>query len=132
MILEIFTLCDAATVHAGKMNILGSFDTLSAESFPAQHTDCVVACKMRTTPEDHERVDIEMHIIDPDGKDVIPPVSNRLEGGSRLHNHLWHIRGFPLPMPGTFYVDLLANGVLLARNPLFVRQNERRGGNQGN
>ena len=131
MILEIFTLCDAATVHAGTMNILGSFDTLSSEVFPAQHTDCVVAVKMRTTPDDVEPLEIEMHIIDPDGKDVIPPVSNKLEGGPRLHHHLWHIRGFPLPVPGVFYVDLIANGVLLGRNPLFVRKTDRRGGSEG-
>ncbi len=128
MTLEIFTLCDAATVHAGKMNILGSFDTLSSTSFPSHHSDCVVACKMRTVAEDDGPVDIEMHIIDPDGKDVIPPVSNRLDAGSHLHHHLWHIRGFPLSKPGVFYVDLLANGVLVGRNPLFVRESESRGG----
>ena len=122
MTFEIFTLCDAATVQGGKMNVLGSFDTLSAEGFPTNHTDCVVACRMRTTTEDEGPVEIEMHIIDPDGKDVIPPVSNRLEGGSHLHHHLWHIRGFPLPKPGTFFVDLIANGVLLCRNPLFVKK----------
>src|SRR5437763_13872558 len=32
MQLEIFTLCDAATEHAGKLNIIGTFDALRAQS----------------------------------------------------------------------------------------------------
>ncbi len=122
MTLEIFTLCDAATVHAGKMNILGSFDTLSSEGFPSAHTDCVVACKMRSNSEDEGPLDVEIRIIDPDGRDVVPPVGSRMEGGAQLHHHLWHLRGFPLPKPGTYFVDFIANGELIGRNPLFVRK----------
>lgn len=121
MNVEIFTLCDAATVDRGKLNLLGSFDTLSASTFPSTHTDCVVACKMRTDETDPPHLKLQMRIIDPDGKDVIPPVENSMQGGAGLHHHLWHIRGFPLPKPGTFYVDLLVNGRLLGRNPLFVK-----------
>ena len=122
MNLEIFTLCDAATVHAGKMNVLGSFDTISAEAFPTNHPQCVVACKVRTGSEDEGPQEIRIHIIDPDGRDVIPPVQSRMEGGERLHHHLWHLHGFPLPKQGTYFVDFIANGELLGRNPLFVRQ----------
>ena len=122
MNVEIFTLCDAATVDTGKLNILGSFDTLSSTSFPSSHSDCVIVCKMRTDDIDPGPMTLEMHIIDPDGKDVIPPIQNQLKGGAGLHHHLWHIRGFPLPKPGTFYVDLLVNGQLLGRNPLFVKR----------
>lgn len=123
MNLEIFTLCDAATVQDGKMNILGSFDTLSAARFPSNHASCVIACKLRTTEfEDEHPLDMEMHIIDPDGQSVVPPTKCRIQGGDGLHQHLWHFREFPLPMPGTFFIDLLVNGELVARNPLFVRR----------
>src|SRR5439155_356479 len=44
---EIFTLCDAATVTGGKLNILGSFDTIGAHTFPCNHPLCAVACKLR-------------------------------------------------------------------------------------
>ena len=37
MRLEIFTLCDAATDSVGKLNILGSFDTLWAREAPVSH-----------------------------------------------------------------------------------------------
>ncbi len=43
----IFTLCDAATVAGGKLNILGSFDTIGADFFPCNHSLCAVACKLR-------------------------------------------------------------------------------------
>ena len=44
---EIFTLCDAATLDHGKLNILGSFDTIWARAFPLDHPMCAVACKLR-------------------------------------------------------------------------------------
>lgn len=124
MNLEVFTLCDAATVDRGKLNILGSFDTLSATSFPARHNHCSVVCKIRTEEQDADPCLLEMHIIDPDGTDVIPPTRVNMPGGNRLHHHLWHIEGFPLPKPGTFYIDLLFNGDLVARNPLYVRKTD--------
>src|SRR3954471_3148287 len=34
MQLEVFTLCDAATEHAGKLNIIGTFDSLRAFEAP--------------------------------------------------------------------------------------------------
>jgi hypothetical protein len=48
MHVEIFALCDAATVDgAGKLNILGSFDRLSAASEPIVHMQCALALKLR-------------------------------------------------------------------------------------
>ena len=44
MKVEIFTLCDAATVDAaGKLNVLGSFDRLNAATAPVVHPQCALA-----------------------------------------------------------------------------------------
>lgn len=127
---EIFTIADAATVSAGKLNMLGSFDHLGAPSFPAKHTACVVICKLRMDHQDSGKHDIQLRIIDPDGHDVVPPADAKIEvhidlDGSGHHTHLWHIRGFPLPKPGVFYIDAIIDGSLLARTPLFVKQKLR-------
>lgn len=126
---EIFTIADAATVTAGKLSMLGSFDHLGAPSFPAQHSACVVICKLRMDHHDSGRHTVQLRIIDPDGIDVIPPAESVIEveidiDSSGHHNHLWHIRGFPLPKPGTFYIDAIVDGSLLARTPLFVTQGQ--------
>ncbi len=71
--------------------------------------------------------DLKLRIIDPDGTDVVPPASSNIDvtidiDCSGHHTHLWHIRGFPLPKPGIFYIDAIVDGSLLARTPLFVKQ----------
>jgi hypothetical protein len=124
---EIFTIADAATITAGKLSMLGSFDHLGSPSFPTTHSSCVVICKLRMDHEDSGRHELKLRIIDPDGHDVIPPAESLIEveidlDASGHHNHLWHIRGLPLPKPGVFYIDAIMDGSLLARTPLFVKQ----------
>ena len=126
---EIFTIADAATITAGKLSMLGSFDHLGAASFPTRHSSCVVICKLRMDHHDSGRHTVQLRIIDPDGADVIPPAESVIDvnigiDDSGHHNHLWHIQGFPLPKPGTFYIDAIVDGSLLARTPLFVTQGQ--------
>ena len=111
--------------------MLGSFDHLGSSTFPAQHTACVVVCKLRMDHQDSGKHDLQLRIIDPDGVDVVPPAASNIEvqieiDGSGHHTHLWHIRGFPLPKPGVFYIDAIVDGSLLARMPLFVKQKTRK------
>ncbi len=48
MKVEIFTLCDAATIDAaGKLNVLGSFDRLNSPAEPITHMHCALAIKLR-------------------------------------------------------------------------------------
>ncbi|MDB6135363.1 MAG: hypothetical protein JWM59_3606 [Verrucomicrobiales bacterium] len=121
MNVEIFAICDAATVSSGKLNILGAFDTVSAASFPTRHENCTIACRLRGEVEERESaMRLEMRIIDPDGRAVIEPVSNEIQDRGGLQHHLWHIHGFEIPQPGTFFVDLLVDGRLLSRLPVHI------------
>lgn len=124
---EIFTIADSADIYDGKLCLLGSFDCLNAPKFPAQHSTCVVVSKIRMEHDDSGDHVLEVHIIDPDGKDVIPPakvaIHAEIEFGSTSdHTHLWRIQGFPLPKPGTFYIDAMIDGSVLSRTPLYVRK----------
>lgn len=129
MQIEIFTIADAATVSGGKLNLLGSFDQLIARTFPAHHDASVVVCKLRLEHEDSGDHALALHIIDPDGVDVIAPsntvfTSEIPDEGTGDHVHLWHILEFPLAKPGVFYIDAMVDGVLIARTPLHVVQAE--------
>ena len=122
---EIFTLCDAATVAGGKLNILGSFDTIGAHHFPADHPLCVVACKQRFDLGEEGTHLLEIHFCDPDMRPVLPPMKRELNvelGGqlSQAHVHLWQHLGFHLERPGEYYFELKIDGNTQCRIPLYV------------
>ena len=46
MDIQIAALCDAATDSHGKLNILGTFDTINAGQMPAVHPQCSIALRL--------------------------------------------------------------------------------------
>src|SRR5438552_16685246 len=75
MRVEIFTLCDAATVDAGgKLNILGCFDRLNAREAPIIHPQRSLAMKLRSERVQEGRKRIRIAFIDSDGAPVMPPL----------------------------------------------------------
>src|SRR5437867_653065 len=75
MKVEIFTLCDAATVDvAGKLNILGSFDRLNAAAAPIVHPQCALAIKLRFQRIEEGQRRLRVAFIDQDGVLVMPSV----------------------------------------------------------
>jgi hypothetical protein len=78
---EIFTLCDAAADYQGRLNILGVFDTIFAPKLPVSHPHCAVALRIRFSKIEEGKHALALHIVDSDGKMIIPP----LEGGFEVH-----------------------------------------------
>src|SRR5205823_601649 len=80
MKVEIFTLCDAATVDAaGKLNILGSFDRLFAREAPVMHPQCALAVKLRFERVEEGRKRIRIAFVDSDGASVMPTLDATTE-----------------------------------------------------
>ena len=124
---EIFTLADAATVSGGKLNILGSFDTIGTQTFPCNHALCVVACKLRFDLGEEGAHTMEIHFCDPDMRDVLPPMKHDLEVAfgdqlSQAHVHLWQHMGLQFERPGEYYFELKVDGKTKSRIPLYVAQ----------
>jgi hypothetical protein len=46
MTIQVAVLCDAATDYNGKLNLLGTFDTIYAPEMPMQHPQCAVAVRI--------------------------------------------------------------------------------------
>src|SRR5207302_10692050 len=68
MKVEIFTLCDAATVDASsKLNILGSFDRLIAREALVTHPQCAFAIKLRFERVEEGQKRIRIAFVNPDG-----------------------------------------------------------------
>jgi Family of unknown function (DUF6941) len=127
MQVEIFTVCDAATVSGGKLNILGSFDTIGAHSFPSNHPLCAVVSKLRFEAGEEGRHWLEMHFCDPDMRPVLKPIRQDFEIQTRgihsqTHIHVWQHLGFHLARPGDYYFELRVDGEVKSRIPLYVVQ----------
>src|ERR1700730_17133708 len=76
MKVEIFTLCDAATIDAGgKLNILGSFDRLNAKEAPMTHPQCALAIKLRFERVEEGQKRMRIAFIDSDGASVMPTLN---------------------------------------------------------
>jgi hypothetical protein len=69
--LEIFTLCDAATEHAGKLNIIGTFDALRAFEAPVAHPQCAIAGRLRFEPIEEGDHRVLLTFADDDGNIVM-------------------------------------------------------------
>ena len=78
MKLEVFCLCDAATVAGGKLNILGAFDSLFANQIPAVHSQCAIALRMRFTRIEEGDHRIKITVVDEDGKSVMPALEGKM------------------------------------------------------
>lgn len=123
---EIFTLCDAATVSAGKMNLLGSFDTIYARKFPCKHTACAVATKLRFDLGEEGEHAFKISFSDPDMKPILKPVGGKIVVNiphkSATHCHVWNIFEFEINSPGEYYFELKVDEEIKCRFPLYVTQ----------
>ncbi|MEI6534498.1 MAG: hypothetical protein WCN98_04080 [Verrucomicrobiaceae bacterium] len=128
---EIFSLCDAATVSGGKLNILGCFDTIGARTFPCQHAMCALATRMRFDVGEEGEHSVEFHFCDPDMRPVMKPLNLNIRidipnERSQTHHHIWNILGFEIKGPGEYYFELKVDGQPRSRIPLYVLQAEER------
>lgn len=128
MKVEMFVLCDAATEYMGKMNLLGTFDSIHARQVPATHPLCAVAMRLRF--ERHERGDhrIRVNLVDADGQLVVPSLDANLqvrfpdEAPSYAVNLILNLQGIRFVRYGEYSIDLIADGQPAGSLPLFVRQ----------
>ena len=71
-------ICDYAEA-TGKVNALGiGFDTIYAAQLPARHLHFSLVLQLRASIVEAGQKRIQVHLIDADGKDVIPPVQGQM------------------------------------------------------
>jgi hypothetical protein len=128
MEVEIMTMCDAATEHAGKMNILGTFNSIYAHKFPCVHAFCSIAICLRFEKSENGEHSIRVLFVNEDGQDVIPPFEHRMDihippneplAVARL---IFQMQNLLFQQAGTYAINLEADGEERATLPFFVRQ----------
>ena len=74
MNIQVAVLCDAANEDSGKLNLLGSFDTIFAPQLPAVHPQCAVALRVTFMSGDEGDHELKLNFVDADGKSIMPPI----------------------------------------------------------
>jgi len=70
-------VCDYAEV-AGKINALGiGFDTIYAPNVPAKHSSFFLVMQLRANVVEAGEKNLEAHLIDEDGKEIIPTLRGK-------------------------------------------------------
>jgi len=126
MELLIATLCDTAVENQGKLNVLGAFDAIIAQSFPARFS-CNLALRFCFTAEDHGSHKFSILLVD----ESEPPAENNQEESDMEVNMPEGATGYSTqnlitPLQGTiakagiYHFAIRFDGKVLARVPLRV------------
>ncbi len=125
MQLLVATLCDTAVENQGKLNVLGAFDAIVAQNFPAGFSFTLVL-RFCFTSEDHGAHRFSVSLVDETETSPQAPTENQLEvnmpagtAGFSTQNMIQPLQG-SVSKPGTYHFDVRLDGNTLARIPLRV------------
>ena len=127
MNVQVAILCDAATDDNGKLNLLGAFDTIYAQSLPAVHPQCAVALRVTFAAGDEGQRKLALNFINADGRPVMPsmeiPVAIAMPEDVYFvtRNFVVNIQQLKFVEAGLYSVDVLLDGQPLASIPLQVK-----------
>ncbi len=128
MQVQLAVLCDAATDYSGKLNILGTFDTLITSHLPAVHPQCSIALRLTFQKEEEGQRVIQMSFVDEDGKPVMRPIELHLDVVVPddtiflSRNAVITMQNLPLNHAGLYSVEISVDGVQQTNIPLLVKQ----------
>ena len=121
-------LCDYADQSGGKMTAVGiGIDTIYAAKVPVKHylLYAVISIKFSATEVGPKQVG--MHLIDEDGKSVVPPLNATINVGSPPPGFLYRnqqialaMQGVTFPHYGDYTVSWLVGGQEIKAIPLKV------------
>jgi len=127
MNVQIAVLCDAATDYAGKLNLLGTFDTVVTQQLPAVHPQCSVALRIVFSKVEEGQHKVKMNFVDEDGRFVMPsidiPVDVMLPPDASFvaRNFLINIQQLKFEKPGQYAIDIAVDGRQESSIPLQVK-----------
>ncbi len=122
---ELFAACDYAADYAGKLTVVGIFDSLGAPQVPVLHPQLSVVAKLRF---DDGPKKVRFTLTDADGRDVLQPIEMPIvapatppETSSSVVNLVMSISAVKFERLGEHSLDLTVDGVPVASTPLFLR-----------
>lgn len=128
MTIQIAVLCDAATDYNGKLNLLGTFDTIFSGKFPAMHPQCSIALRIVFDRIEEGSHKLRMNFGDEDGKLIMPsmdvPVDVAFPPDATFisRNFVVNIQQLKFDKPGLYSIDVAVDGRQTISIPLAVKQ----------
>ncbi len=128
MKVELFVACDYAADYAGKLTLVGVFDSLGATQTPVYHPQLCVAAKLRFHDSEAGPKTVRFTLSDADGRDVLQPIEMKISAPAPPSDHattvvnlVMNIGGIKFERLGEHALDLTLDGAHIASTPLFLR-----------
>ena len=127
MDIDLAILADAATIDAtGKLNILGVFDRIQVNKFPAQFARVALGLRLSAGTSEIGSHEMDIKQIDPSGREILSlngemqlGSGGRASGGISVP-HILNIDGLVFPEPGVYSFDVKIDQEHHVTVPLFV------------
>ena len=132
MDIQVAVLCDAATDSHGKLNILGTFDTIFTSQLPAVHPQCSIALRVTFSKIEEGKHQIRLSFVDEDGKPVMRGVEMAVEIAVPddtiflSRNFVINIQQLKFEKPGLYAIEIAMDGRQEGSIPLLVKQVQRK------
>ena len=123
-------VCDwANSTETGKLNVMGEFDIIWAEVFPAVHLTMFFCAKVLLSAGDPDEVAFELRVVGEDGQLATNPVGIRgrrnappTDGELATLRLVIQVNAAQFREPGTYSFELHAGPTRLASADLHVKQ----------
>jgi hypothetical protein len=127
MTIQVAVLCDAATDYNGKLNLLGTFDTIYAPKMPTEHPQCSVAVRIAFDRNEEGRHALNLNFVDEDGQPIMKSMQIPIEvffppdATFISRNLVVNILQLTFSRAGLYSVDLSVDEHPLSSIPLAVK-----------
>jgi hypothetical protein len=118
--LRYFLTADSAQVQQGKVTAVGLFDTIVSVIFPAVHGSMAVILGFESDEPQHHHLTLCLH--DPKGRQMVEVQGPELAlpGHIGTISKVLELRGLHFPEPGSYSLQLVLNGEVIAQQLIHV------------
>ena len=128
MDIQVAVLCDAATDYKGKLNLLGTFNSVHTRELPANYPQCSIVLRVVFKLVEEGSHKLRINFVDEDGKFVMPSIELPFEvkvpenDSFAYRNFILNIQRLKFEKFGQHAVDIAIDGRQEASVPLEVKQ----------
>jgi len=124
---ELFTFCDFAQESAGKLTIVGTFDTIISRNFPCVHPQLSVVIRIRYDIWEFTTHNFRIEAQDLNGEIAIEPVTGTMDvkgaGNATAVSHLvFSISNLHFKQSGVVNFVIYIDEKEIASLPLYIRK----------
>ena len=127
MDIQVAVLCDAATDYKGKLNLLGTFNSVHTRELPANYPQCSIVLRVVFKLVEEGSHKLRINFVDEDGKFVMPSIELPFDvkvpenDSFTYRNFILNIQRLKFEKFGQHAVDIAIDGRQEASIPLEIK-----------